>query len=1091
MEQANSIEFLQKRSESADIRAQKAFDLYTNNQISADTLLKWIMKELSRDDKIKNSRIVWDLFLRLLKDGNFRSDRFSIYLNRKDILNLYFSDFHELVFETLAYIIANYPNAWRPNFVDLMTLISQMLEKEIHSNEVSLIMNILLNQPEIIAANDLVFTKMKEILFKPLLEHAKEIDTELAFTVLANTLCVPFFVRKVLSETGKFTNQNNQSKNNKKQNNKDENDNHHNNSSNQQSKISKEVIDILNQSKNSPLFVPFMIRAIHKQAKLLNIQMNLSFPLEIIENSPSLDIAVPLIKESRELRIYVVEVDSKYTKPLSNLAQRAIKEKHSSLLVELAMLDFQIIKPNIRNILLSHEISTPELLLAILRQCLLLRDLTILFEGGVFPAHILSCKEFIDQFCDGVKHMVSNQLKNLIDLLLCFSNKIEESALLFWAIKAGRLTEEFIDLTDRLLNDCFSNPWRFAAAVIAAKTLQRQMPPPLPIVSDITTHPVILECFLYENYGNISIASSQPTNGKLLPNKSLVVPSIPAPLMESPEVYRICFIIQNLPFLAPCLQKEDLIFLLQYIFKKSLYAQNLENPTIIADYCLALLHNTMFYESWEIRSVFTEAILPLLPKGHMKVQQQITPKLQMRCAIISSMPSEFLSVQLSTAAFVGLFISSEGQPTMQLMAHTNELFSNMNVSLVDCICNCAENISKTSIKHNIDRIFSNCSDDSIEKLIPILLEKLENTFPSAPITKPLQLVALCEFCYEKKIPLPFEETLFENDLHSFCSQLRIGHQNTFSLLLESTISPQDAPFIVTALNDYGNLNLNSQSNNQSHNSSGSFNNLPDAFLKHLIEILAQNDNVFDTKVISQFSSKLSTKLILHFLEVAPLIYYPHIFAQLSMKKDEFAPFGKYIKKILSSSPPIPVIKSLCSIRISHNYDTDIVTKLLLLIADETNKTQNVQNIQNVCLLCNCMVQLINNCNKELSRQTTYVIEIVRKLSSIFAKSISLENPSYRHLKQLAKLFSAVAKATYTDHLQYLIASFVSHITLYQPREEEQLKMKSLQTAVFPLFTRCTKDQLNEVSTALHDSHREIFKQLSERWTNEAQFRGKV
>ena len=89
------------------------------------------------------------------------------------------------------------------------------------------------------------------------------------------------------------------------------------------------------------------------------------------------------------------------------------------------------------------------------------------------------------------------------------------------------------------------------------------------------------------------------------------------------------------------------------------------------------------------------------------------------------------------------------------------------------------------------------------------------------------------------------------------------------------------------------------------------------------------------------------------------------------------------------------------------------------------------------------------------------------------------------------MFSAVSKVAYQDQLQYLIASFVSHLTLYKPDEKEHLKMRSLQTSVFPLFNRCSREQLNEVSASLHDSHREVFRQLSERWTNEAQYKGKV
>ena len=1066
----NSLNFLQRSSEPVSKRCHLAHLMFERGQISSDALMKWLSKSFSNDSGFRGSSEAWKLFDLFLKNGNFRSDRFSIFFKRQDLLTIYKSDLRQEAFDVLEYLVTRYPNAWRPKYSDLMTFIAQMLEGDVHTREVSMMMRILMEKPEVIAAIDILHQQSTNILLKPILNNAKMIDMDLAFNLLATTLCVPSFVNKVANDT--------------------------------KSKAAKTFIDLLNSCNNSPLFAPYLIRMFFKQARLLNLPTSLAFPLEIIENSKSLDIAVPLIHECHILKVYRVETESQDLNRLKELAYRAIKEKHSSLLVELTHIDFRVIRPNLNLILPDSNISKPPLFLAILQQCLLLRNPTILFEGGNFPSHILSCYEFINQFCEGVKHMVSRQLINLLDHLVGFSQRLEESTLLFWAIKVGRLTEEFIDIIDALLSDCFTNPWRFAAAVIAAKKLQRRMPPPLPIVTDITTHPVILECFLQENYGTISLQYP-------FPNKFSIAPKIPSPYMKNAEIYRFSFIIQNLPIIAANIAQEDMINLIQYIFKKSLYANSLDNPETLADYCLILLHNTLFYESFEIKDIFSTAVLPLLPSGHFRSNQVITPKLQLRSALIAILPPEFLTEQVSAAAFMGLFVSSENNDKMSLASSANEIFADFNEGLVSCICNVAENLPLSSVKHNINRIFSNCSKDSIESLIPIFLNKIqenkENDFsnksviklPTAPIENPSQLIAICNFCYENKFPLPFDDSKFPDDLISICAQIRVGHPNTISMLVKTEISPNDSPLIISALNDFGKLS-----------------ELPEQFLQRLIDSFVQNEEIyhkisstkmndellrkkpneynnvftFNSKILSQFVSKLPIKLILYFLDTAPVEYYPHIFSNLNIKKDEFAPFENYLKKLLMASPPIPIIKLICSIRLSHNYNNDITTRLLLLITKETNKPQNLNCI---CLLCNCMVQLINNCGKELAKQPVYVIEIVRKLSILFAKSISLEQPTYRNLKQISKLYASVAKGAYAEYLQYLIASFVSHLTLYKPDESENLKMRSLQTAIFPLFSRCSKDQLNEISAALHDSHREVFKQLSERWTNEAQYRGKV
>lgn len=1076
--------------ESPDVRVSKARELLINKQISQDTLMKWISKSFSneKDKSFRLSASTWLLFQELLLDDEFKADRLAIYMKPMDLLPVYQSDFYQEAFKTIEILIEKYPDAWRPNCTNLMEFISKMIQTNIHKKEVSLMMRILLNRPEVTASIKLVFDNANTFLLEPILQHIEELDQDLSFTLLATLLCVSFFVKKASNDTGKST---------------------------------KELINALNKYPEAfSLFAPYLIRSFVKQMSLLNLPMSLNFPLQLIDGSKNLIIAAPLIRESRKLSMYKLMKESKDLPRLQSLAERSVKENRSDVLVELALIDFNSVRPYLKLILPNKKIATPQLSVVILKQCFEHKNPMIIFEVGDFPSHILSYPDFIHEFCDGISHLVAKQLLNVLSHLVSYSKRLEESCLLYWSIKSGRLTNEFDQIIDSLLMDCFTNPWRFSAAAIAAKKLQKQLPPPLEIVQNPTTHPVILDCFLCENYGMIEFSDNRRIEE--IVQKEDKVPEIPSPYMNDKDalIYRISFIIRNLPNLAQSIEMDKLVEIISFVISNSIFATNLSEPETIADYCLNLIYNSAFYESKEVRVAFMIASLPLLPTHHMSQLEPHCISIDQfyRCAIIAALPSEFLAQKVTTAAFVGLFVTFEENETMTL---SDEFVSELKLSdvfeelykpetLVNCICNSAENISATFVKHNLTRIFSNCTNDSAIRLIPILLERLlpneKNSnegfeFPDLQIERPMQLISICNFCYDFDFPLPFEETLFEDDLESFCAQLRVGHPSAISYLLEiKEIEPHDALMIVTALNDMKNKN-------EDENLNLLDSQFPPDFLKFLIDSLVSNDEEESVdRVVTQFCSKLSIDLILYFLNVAPIFYYPSIFSAVNINKDEFDRFEPFIERLLrpeknakdKKTIEIPILKKMCSIRLSHIYSTAIVSRLLFLITSETiqmslKMSNNVgyNCLNEICLLCQSVVQIINNCNRELSKQSTNTIEIVRKISSLFSRAIAKESPSYKQLKQFAKMFSAVSKVAYQDQLQYLIASFVSHLTLYKPDEKEHLKMRSLQTSVFPLFNRCSREQLNEVSASLHDSHREVFRQLSERWTNEAQYKGKV
>lgn len=1079
----NSLDFLQKKNESPDVRVHKAQELLENHQLSIDTVMKWLSRSFSNvDQSFKLSKPAWELFKKVLLDEDFKADRFTIYMKPTNLLPVYQSDFHQEAFETIEILVKNYPDAWRPDYCNLMEFISKMItSKVVHKYEISLMMEILLDKPEVTAAIDSVYDNAKKILFKPILQNIKKLDEELSLNLLSTLLCVPFFVRKACDA---------------------------------KSQLLKEFISTLNEfPEASSLFAPYLMQNFVKQMDLLNNSLNLSFPLEIIDHCDDLIIAAPLIRECNKLKMYKQKKDSEELPRLQNITKRSIQDKRSDVLVELTLIDFRSVRPFLNLILQNKEIATSELSVVILEQCFKLKDPMMLFEIGNFPSHILSYPNFIHQFCYLISHLISTQLLLILNHLIGYSNRLEESCLLFWSIKSGHLTQEFEEIVDSLLLDCFSNPWRFAAATIAAKRLQKQLPPPLDIVKDSTTHPIILECFLCENYGMIEFKDDQEID-KII-DKNDQVPEIPSPYMknENSTIYRFAFIIKNLSFFGQSITIEKLTEIISFVISNSIFASNLENPNTIADYCLNLIYNSAFYESNEIRTAFINAAIPLLPSHHLNSLEPHSASIYQfyHSVIISALPSEFLTQKVSTAAFVGLFLTFEGNEKMELPSESiselklspvfDEIYN--SETLVNCICNAAENMSKTFVKHNLIRIFSNCTDDSAIRLIPILFDYLitdgsnkQFEFPDIEINRPSQLISVCDFCYEHDIPLPFEYTLFDNDFESFCAQLRIGHSSTISLLLESKeFEPKESQMIIMALNDIKNKN------EEDYFLDSKF---PQELIKHLIDSMVRNEKDFvDRRVVSQFCSRLSINSVLYFLDSAPLFYYPWIFSALNITREEFTQFEKFIIKLLrpekhSENIEIKILKEMCSIKLSHIYSTTIVSRLLFLITSENIRISKSLNnnidcscLPEICLLCQTVVQLINNCNKEISKKSINTIEIVRKISSLFCHAISKESPSYKQLKQFAKMFAAVAKVAFQDQLPDLIASFVSHLTLYKPDDKEQLKMKSLQTSVFPLFNRCSKEQLNKVLASLHDSHKEVFKKLNERWTNEAQYKGKV
>lgn len=259
----------------------------------------------------------------------------------------------------------------------------------------------------------------------------------------------------------------------------------------------------------------------------------------------------------------------------------------------------------------------------------------------------------------------------------------------------------------------------------------------------------------------------------------------------------------------------------------------------------------------------------------------------------------------------------------------------------------------------------------------------------------------------------------------------------------------------------------------------------------LINLIVEVEG-FDLQTIVPFAMKLPEDLLVYFLEQAPVTFYPYILQQARVSQEQFqSSVSNYILELVRSTPPASIIKSVCTFKFAKFYDETIIESIILVILTHAHTAKELDDI---AILCGCIVQLTTNCARECNRfASTLLLELSRKLSSLFAKRVSVESPTYRHLRAISKMYAAVSKTAGADYLQYFIASFVSHIAQVHlgKSAEDQIKMRLLQSASFPMFDRCSKKQLSEVSVGLHDSHRQIFRQLHERWVDESQYRGKV
>jgi hypothetical protein len=453
-------------------------------------------------------------------------------------------------------------------------------------------------------------------------------------------------------------------------------------------------------------------------------------------------------------------------------------------------------------------------------------------------------------------------------------------------------------------------------------------------------------------------------------------------------------------------------------------------------------------------------VLPLLPGGHFRSKTPITPKRYWRCLLVGAMPPEFLPSPVALCAFVGLFLAFE----QGLVVETPVW---QGFSAVDAMANIVRRLPIASITHNFDRLFVSLPDDAITRIFPIIFSMMSQV-PATTFSKVCQVVAVSEYCWAEKQALPFEELQFADNMDAFCAQLQTGFRPAIDFLLTATIGDHDVPPIVHALTRMPRAD---------------FCSLPSEFVSSLIDAIVATDSAI--AAIPAFAAQLPVPLVVTFLEKAPLPLYPAILSTLKFSKDDFdAKVSPFVETLVASYPTLPVTRTICGFKFGRFYPKPLVDRILLLLIRHSHRADTIPDI---CTLSNCVVQLMKTCTRELMRAPTLLLELVRKLSHSFSRHAAQQPPTPKQLRALAKLYECVVKAN-GDLLHYLIASFVSHIATAQLDEG---RMRAFQGAALPLFARCTRRQLAEVSAALHDAQRQIFQQLYARWEAEARFKGKV
>lgn len=1072
----NIIAIIYDKRNAPEMRLAEAQDALNNKNLTPDFILKWISNNIAFDTNFQTNEDAWKLFHQSLTETNIESDKFSLTMKPNiAILNAFRSNIRDIALETLKLLQIKYPNSWRPKFDDLILTFSQLLQdNEIYEPQISFLITLISSHRELTVGSELVFKKVVDI-FDPLIDNISKLNEQQVLQFISRALCGPFLFQKI---SGKDLG----------------------------SSFDTFLKKLTTPSESDPIR-PGVISFIHvfmpiykESAIAFKITNLFQFPLNLYKRTQSLDLAVPVFDECAKLQLYTPQSGTESDfQQLNLITDEAIKNNHYSVLASLARLDFRLVRPSLTVLL---EKSDENFALSALEMAFSLRMPQVIFGYNDFPddfnneqetrldSHICEFPIFVTKYSELVSHLNSSQTNGLLKIL-AMSQKESDNCLLFWTVKNARFTPEHVDVVNFIVKTAGKSPWRCAAASIAGKAL-RFKTATIASKDMLEEHPISLFCYLMQNHELFESEKLEVPN--CLPQKhgkitefvyENTVSLVPTPNMADKDYYRLLFIIQNLYELAVCFEESDLLKILRFVVKASLFCQNLQQPKTIADYCMRLFSNSYFYENSVLKKIFHLAAHELLSsKTH---QTKIFTAM-----LISSMPNEFVSVvQTDDEQNIDFSIAVESFEVLVEYAENgldgfeNTLFEEISKDVCKMISQLVISFPYDFVKENIKTIIDRIPLKIHKTAIPTLLYTL-GEIPSDLDFNSLQketIIGICNYCFQNGIKTPFEAVLFENDIECVCEQTKSQSPHAATYILNKvTYNKTNIKMILEALCYVQNLSELTKNFEKK--------------LDRIFEICYKDDNDPGAENVTNLVRALPRKeieefmvtdpdLIIRILEKSPfkgkIAILSGVYCNKKVYKDYYK---KYIKEIVNNSNDLETIKALINTRVARFYNLKIIESIFF---DILTLSKSTKNINDVCNLMSAVTDLFTNARK-CARVHVVSNECVRKLMSLFFKYLSNTNPTYKHLKTFSKFMATSARIIRPDFQHYIISTFVSLISNISM---ENTKQKMMQNSIYPVFQRVGMDQLSEVSIGLHETHRQQFQILFKRWQEESQYTGKV
>ena len=1118
----NILQIIYNKKNDIGLRLSKAKEALENSSLQPEFILKWISNVIAFDQNFQVNGDAWSLFLRCVEMSPSDGAPFLITM-RPDIaiLNAFKSDIRDIALNALEKMQERFPNAWRPKINDLIITLKNLLSlEEIYKNQISFLISTISNHRELSVASDSIFQKIVE-LFDPLIDNAEKLDIDQVLSFLSKSLCGPYLFQKIsgkdLGNTfdgfiSKLVEPNNQQD--------DENSG-------------------LSIRKNVVLFMHKFLKTYSESANLISNKF--AFPLNLYKKTTNLDLMVPIINESRILKLYTPQKeDTDEFKQLNIITEQAIKENHQRCLAELTRLDFRLVRPTLSILL---ETADENFAVACLEMAFELRMPQVLFGQNELPddswsgetshietrldKHIVDFPVFVEKYTDLVSTLNFEQINGLLKILAS-AKEDSDQAMLFWTVKNAKFTEIHIPVVEYILKTSGTNPWRCAAASIACKQLRLNSEP---VVTDemLQSHPIILYTLLSQpRFGRAETVDEIEILHWKKVSRTVIVPRVPTPSMESTSAYRLAFIIEHLPELTHCFHDDSLTSIVRYILTRCSAADSLNNPKTIADYSLRLLYNTNFYESQRIKHAFHSACLSLLLSEETERNNK-----NVLAMIISSMPVEFIqtpedflpsdeekaSFDYSTndvpLVVYNILIKSYGQaPDFEI----GDLFKEAAQQIPQMILNLAQSLPVDYVKSNIDELYSTAPNDIISQLLPLLLYRSQTYITDLSHLTKEAILGLCEYAVQTEQQLPYKELLMKDDLDCVCAEAKAGLLEAQSYLLNALMfNYKNAPKVMDALSYVSGIDKlckslkkkigmlmrsltdkpkQGDSDIVEDNEEEIENDHDQQTMFYITKLPPLNDIVKNfahvlPQIKSEYYDVTNPDYVLELLKFATNELQISIFGGIIADASSYESYEETIKQLINSNLTPKQLIQFTSIRMTRFYSDDIIERIFYLVVEYLN---DCTTLDDVCIIARIVTNVYIN-SRRASKIPVLAVESVRHVSSVYFRFMqqqqSLE-PSFKQLKALSKLYSAASRNLRSDFQHYFIASFVSNIcSVNQLSHWSSTKQKMLQNCIFPVFQKVEKDQLAEISIALHETHRQQFQILYQRWQKEAQYTGKV